>query len=84
MKNFYNKIEETWTANSNWLDQDEADWLKELFYSAQVFYYSTTYSAWIPITIVSADLIEKTNPRTQQLFQYQISLMPANQPTPRL
>jgi len=84
MKNFYNKIEETWTANSNWLDQDEADWLKELFYSAQVFYYSTTYSAWIPITIVSADLVEKTNPRTQQLFQYQISLSPANQPNPRL
>lgn len=84
MRNFYNKVEETWTANSNWLNQAEADWLKELFYSAQVFYYSTTYASWIPITIVSADLIEKTNPRTQQLFQYQISLMPANQPNPRL
>lgn len=84
MKNFYNKVEETWTANSDWLNQETADWLKELFYSAQVFYYSTTYSGWLPITISSAEVVEKTNPRTQTMFQYQISLMPANQPNPRL
>lgn len=84
MKNFYNKIEETWTANSDWLNQATADWLKELFYSANVFYYSTTYAAWLPITITSAEVVEKTNPRTQTLFQYQIAFQPANQPNPRL
>lgn len=84
MKNFYDKIEETWTANSDWLNQETANWLKELFYSANVFYYSTTYSSWLPITISSAEVVEKTNPRTQTMFQYQISLMPANQPNPRL
>ena len=83
-ENFYNKIEETWTANSDWLTTEQADWLKELFYSAQVYYWSEEYSIWVPIVISSGELLEKTNPRTQKLFQYQIEFNPANQPNPRL
>jgi hypothetical protein len=82
IKQFYNKLTETQTANSNWLNQSEADWLKELFYSTNVF--QQIDNEFFPIAITSAELVEKTNPRTQRTFQYVIEFQPANQPNPRL
>jgi len=79
---FYNALTQTQIANSNWLDQDEADWLKELFFSANVFQQIGTN--FFPIVISSANLVEKTNPRTQANFQYQIEFKPANQLRPRI
>jgi hypothetical protein len=79
---FYNKLATTQKANSNWLSQDEADWLKELFYSANVF--QQVGSDFFPIVITSSTLVEKRNPRTQKLFQYEIEFQPANQPNARL
>jgi hypothetical protein len=79
---FYNKLTQTQTANSDWLTQQEADWLKELFFSANVFQQVGT--DFFPIAITSANLVEKTNPRTQKVFQYQIEFKPANQLNPRL
>lgn len=82
-KQFYNTPVQTQTANSDWLNQAHANWLKELFFSANVYIYDSTYS-WIPVIITSAECIEKTNPRTQTLFQYQIEFQVANQYNPRL
>jgi len=79
---FYNALIQNQTANSDWLDQDEADWLKELFFSANVFQQIGTN--FFPIVISSANLVEKTNPRTQANFQYQIEFKPANQLRPRI
>jgi glycosyltransferase involved in cell wall biosynthesis len=68
--------------NSNWLSQDEADWLEELFFSTNVFQQIGT--EFFPIAIGSAELIERTYPRTQTTFQYVVEFQPANQPNPRL
>ena len=80
--NYYNKPIQTQVANSNWLDQDEADWLKELFFSANVFYQEGT--EFYPAVITSVDVTEKTNPRTQRNFQYAIQFQVANQINPRI
>jgi hypothetical protein len=80
--NYYNKPIQTQVANSNWLDQNEADWLKELFFSANVFYQEGT--EFYPVVITSVDVTEKTNPRSQQLFQYAIQFQVANQINPRI
>ena len=80
--NYYNKPIQTQVANSNWLDQDEADWLKELFFSANVFYQEGT--EFYPAVITSADLTERTNPRTQRNFQYAIQFQVSNQINPRI
>ena len=82
IKPYYNKLTSNKTANSNWLDQGEADWLRELFYSTNVFIQEGT--TFFPIAITTVNLVEKTNPRTQKTFQYVIEFQLGNQPTPRL
>ena len=83
-KQYYNTIQQTWTANSDWLDTQTANWLRELFFSTNVYYYDENYSSWLACTITSADVIEKTNPISQKLFNYAIQIQPALQPNPRL
>ena len=80
--NFYNQLTQTQAATSNWLTQSEADWLKELFFSANVF--QQLDGDFYPVVITSANLVEKTNPRTQTLFQYVIEFQVANQKNPRI
>jgi hypothetical protein len=80
--NYYNKPIQTQVANSNWLTQAEADWLRELFFSANVFYQDGT--DFYPAVITSVDLTERTNPRTQRNFQYAIQFQVANQINPRI
>jgi hypothetical protein len=80
--NYYNKPIQTQVANSNWLTQNESDWLRELFFSANVFYQDGT--DFYPAVITSVDLTEKTNPRTQRNFQYAIQFQVANQINPRI
>jgi hypothetical protein len=79
---FYNDLDQVQTANSNWLTQDEADWLRELFFSTNV--YQQVDGNFFPVVISSANVVEKTNPRTQKTFQYQIEFKPANQLRPRI
>lgn len=81
-KQFYNALTQKQRINSNWVDQEEADWLKELFFSANVF--QQVGFDFLPVVITSAELVQKTNPRTQQNFQYVVEFEPANQPNPRL
>ena len=80
-RQFYNALKRVQTANSNWLTQAEADWLRELFFSANVYIQDGT--DMLPIVINSAGVVEKTNPRTQKNFQYTIEFSPANQLRPR-
>lgn len=80
-KQFYNALNQVKTANSNWLTQAEADWLRELFFSANVYIQEGT--EMLPVVITSANVVEKTNPRTQKNFQYTIEFSPANQLRPR-
>ena len=79
---FYNKLTNNRKANSDWLTQEEADWLKELFFSTNI--YQQIGTEFFPLVITSSTLVEKTNPRTQRLFQYLIEFQPANQPNARL
>lgn len=80
-RQFYNALNNSKTANSNWLTQAEADWLRELFFSANV--YIQVGTDMLPVAITSANVVEKTNPRTQKNFQYTIEFKPANQLRPR-
>ena len=80
-KQFYNALNNVKTANSNWLTDAEAQWLRELFFSANVYIQEGT--EMLPVVITSANMTEKTNPRTQKMFQYSIEFQPANQLRPR-
>ena len=79
---FYNSLDQVQTANTNWLSQAEADWLRELFFSTNV--YQQIDGNFFPVVISSANVVEKTNPRAQKTFQYLIEFKPANQLRPRI
>ena len=81
VKPFNTKITQDKTANSDWLTQAEADWIRELFYSTNVFIQDG--SDFKPVVITTANIVEKTNPRTQKVYQYQIAFKLANQPRSR-
>ena len=75
-KQIVNKVNRVRTANSDWLTQAEADWLRELFFSTNV--YIQDGSEFLPVVVSDATLNEKTNPRTQKVFQYSINFELAN------
>ena len=81
--NFYNDITKVRTAESDWLTQSEADVLRELFFSANVYVYTSEYG-FIPVVITNASITEKTNPRTQKLFKYTAEYQYANKQQARL
>ena len=83
-KHYYNQPTQTITANTDWLDTATSLWLRELFFSPSVYYWSSTSNAWLPCVITSTSVIDKTNQRTQALFQYAIQFQPSNQPNPRV
>jgi hypothetical protein len=83
---FVNKINKNRTAETDWIDQELADAMLELFYSTDVYMQDQTpYSGiWLPIVVNNATLTEKTNPRTQKLFKYTIEFTLANDTQNRL
>jgi len=83
---FVNKINKNRTAETDWIDQELADAMLELFYSTDVYMQDQTpYSGiWLPIVVTNATLTEKTNPRTQKLFKYTIEFTLANDTQNRL
>ena len=81
--NYYNKVTKRRTANSDWLTQSDADNVRELFFSTNVFVQQAN-GEWWPAVITDANLTEKTNPRTQKMFQYTIGYEYANGQRPRL
>lgn len=89
---FQNKITKTFTAESNYLKQIDADNLRELFYSTEVYVFNpdyttatgTTQDAFLPVIIENASVTEKTNPRSQKLFRYTVEWRYANELQPRV
>jgi len=74
---FDTQIRQVETVNSNWLTQEEADWLEQMFYSPNV--YIQEGRSIIPIWIDTTDVITKSNPRSQKLFTYNVSYRKSNQ-----
>ena len=68
--------DETRTAESDYLTQEEADWLRELVESPNVFVQSGT--DFLPIVIETADYSYKTNPRTQKMYRLSLTYKLAN------
>ena len=80
--NYYNKITKTRTVESDWLTQEYADSLRELFFSTNVYVQEGT--AFYPVVFTQTSVTEKTNPRTQKLFKYTAEWAYANEVRPRL
>lgn len=74
----YNKsITSNYSAQTDWLTQDESDWLVELFESPSV--YVQYANGFIPVIITNNQVTKKTNPKGQKLFTYNITYTLANQ-----
>jgi len=70
--NHYNDITKQRQANSDWLTQTDADNLREMFFSADVYLYEPSYG-WVPVVITDASITEKTNDLSQKVFQYSVN-----------
>lgn len=64
-------------AESDYLTQAEADWLRQLVESPEVFIQLG--GDFLPIVITDSDFTFKTNPRTQKLYRLTLSYKMANQ-----
>ena len=73
---FQNKLNQSFNVTTDILDQADADWLRELFFSTQVFVQEGT--DFLPVVITDANVTEKTNKRSQKTFQYTFNYQYAN------
>jgi hypothetical protein len=89
-KQFYNKVSKQHSVESDYLTQEYADVLRELFFSTEVYVQSNsggdpaTTSRYLPVVITNASITEKTNPRSQKLFKYTAQFEYANGERPRI
>jgi len=79
---YQNRVNKTRTAQSDYLTQTDADNLRELFFSTNVYVQDGT--EFLPIVIENANVTEKTNPRNQKLFTYTVNYRYANDERPRV
>ena len=79
---FYNKLNQSFNVTTDILNQTDAEWLRELFFSVEVFVQEGT--DFLPVVLKNVEVIEKTNPRSQKVFQYAFDYEYANQLRPRL
>ena len=78
---YYNKVSKQHTVESDYLTQEYADSLRELFFSTNVYVQEGT--TFLPVVFTNANITEKTNPRTQKLFRFTANYQYANQDRPR-
>ena len=64
------------------MNQTDADNLRELFFSTNVYVQDGT--EFLPVVIENASVREKTNPRSQKLFTYTVNYRYANEERPRV
>ena len=76
-KIFSISYEETRAAESNYLTQAQADWLRELIESPNVFIQEGT--DFLPVVITNSNFTYKTNPRSQKLYTLSIQYKMSNQ-----
>lgn len=74
---FNTEIDEEYGVTSDWLTQEQADWIEQLFYSPEVYIQSG--SNFIPVILTSNSFTSKTNPKSQKLFNYTLTYKHANQ-----
>ena len=79
---FQNRVDKVHTAESDYLTQENADNLRELFFSTNVYVQEGT--TFLPVVITNASITEKTNPRSQKLFRYTVEYQKANNERPRV
>jgi len=75
--NYYNKVTKNRTAQTDYLNQTDADNIREMFFSTDV-YLQRPNGEWWPVVITDASITEKTNPRTQKLYRYSVNYTFAN------
>ena len=80
---YQNRITKNRTAETDYLTQVDADNLRELFYSTNV-YVQQPDGAYFPVVLTDVTATEKTNPRSQKLFRYTVNYQYANTNTARL
>jgi len=73
---YFTDINTEQTVSSNWLTQQQAEWLEQLFYSPRVFIQNGNNI--IPVNITTTEVVTKTNPKSQKLFTYLVSFKPSN------
>jgi hypothetical protein len=67
------------TINSDWLNEDEAVWLEELFTSDEVQILNDDYTIVDAVIVTNKNYIKKTSVNDKIKIQYTINLEYANQ-----
>ncbi len=75
---YHNSTDDSFTVDTDLLDQENANWLEELIESPEV--YIQRNGEFIPIVITDTSYTADTNPSRQKLFKYTINFKPSNQP----
>jgi hypothetical protein len=70
-------VSDDWMIPTQYLTQDEAEWLSEMIESTEVYLQDGTN--FIPIVITNSSYTHNTNKRSQKIFQYEIQYQYANQ-----
>ena len=73
---YYADFKNTFTAETDWLTQGQADWLFELFESPSV--YVQDDANFVGVVITNATEQYKTNPRGQKIFKFTINYTKSN------
>ena len=79
--NYFTDIDEEWIVNSDWLNQEQAEWLEYLMYSPRVFIQDGFNI--IPIIVTNTEFVNKTNPKSQKLYKLEVTYKLANPKRPR-
>jgi hypothetical protein len=74
---FDTKIKEAKTVVSDWLNQEQAEFIEPLFYSPSVYIQSG--SNIIPVMVENNEVLTKSNRRTQKMYNYIVEYTPASQ-----
>tara|TARA_R110000772_G_scaffold45711_3_gene104554 strand:- start:2965 stop:4308 length:1344 start_codon:yes stop_codon:yes gene_type:complete len=81
LDNYYTQPTDTFLITSNWLDQEDSDWLTQLIDSPDVYQQIDEY--FQPINVLTARYNWRTNKRGQKNFQYEIEFELSNKRTSR-
>ena len=73
---YYNSLTNTYTAETDWLTTEQANWLFELFESPSV--YVQDGNNFIGVVITNANEQYKTNQRGQKVFKFTIQYRKSN------
>ena len=77
-KQFSNALNQVFTVESDWIDDEYASLVKEMFFSTNVFIVNPDTLYMDPVVITNTNIEEKTNPRTQKLYKLTVEYKYAN------